>query len=107
MKKIVSLVFVASLLLFSGSAFAANEAAPGQDGVVKGKQHKQHRKFDDCDKEHTGALSFEEAKDCFPRMSKERFDAIDANKDGKITKEELKEFKSSQKKMRNKTAEPR
>jgi len=103
MKKCISLCIVVSLLVLSGIALAADNAVVGQDGVEKGKRHKSDKprlKFEDCDKNHTGALTFEEAQTCFPRMSRERFDAIDANKDGKITKEEIKAHHAAKKKKR-------
>jgi len=78
MKKSVSLFIVASLLVFSGIALAADKPAG------------QRLKFEDCDKNNKGSLTFEEAKACWPNLDRKTFDAIDANQDGTITKEKLK-----------------
>lgn len=93
MKKLASALIVMSLLL-SGTALAANKSAV-HNGTQKAA--KAHSKFDDCDKEKVGSLSFDEAKQCFPRITKDKFDAIDANKDGRISKEELKAHRATKK----------
>jgi Ca2+-binding EF-hand superfamily protein len=101
MKKFISLCIVASLIVFSGTALAADKPVSDQGSVEKGKRQKSDKprlKFEDCDKGNTGALTFEEAQACFPRMSQKRFDAIDTNQDGKITKEELKASYAARKK---------
>ena len=94
MKKIISLFVVAFLLSLSAAASAADKSAADQGCAEKGKHHKSDKprlKFEDCDKNNTGALTFEEAQACWPRLNRETFDVIDTNKDGKITKQELKE----------------
>ena len=104
MKKFISLFIVASLLLSFGSAPAADKTVADQRAAAK--SGKQRLKFDDCDKGNTGALTFEEAQGCWPRLDKKKFDAIDTNKDGKITKKELKEHRKragAHKKARHKT----
>ena len=103
MKKCIVLLIVVSLFALSGAALAADKTVDGQGGVEKGKRHnpdKPRFKFEDCDKENKGSLTFEEMQACSPRMSKKRFDAIDANKDGKITKEEYKAHAAAKKKER-------
>ena len=103
MKKFFSLFLVVSLFVLSGTALGADKSVTDQGGVEKGKRYKSDKprlKFEDCDKGNTGALTFEEAQTCFPRMSRGKFDAIDANKDGKITKEELKAHRAAMKKKR-------
>jgi len=104
MKKIIAFFILASLIVLSGTALATDKALDGQGGVEKGKRHKPDKprlKFEDCDKENTGFLTFEEAQTCFPRMSRKKFDAIDTNKDGKITKEELKAYHAARKKQKS------
>jgi len=109
MKKFIAFFILASLIVLSGTALAADNALDGQGGVEKGKRHKPDKprvKFEDCDKANAGSLSFEEARTCFPRMSKKKFDAIDTNQDGKITKEELKAYHTARKKQKKaKTAD--
>ena len=103
MKKFISLLLVASLFLLSGSALAADQTASSQSGVEKGARHKSDKprmKFEDCDKENKGFLTFEEAQICYPRLKRKQFDAIDANKDGKITKKELRAYRAAKKKAR-------
>lgn len=98
MKKLASALIVMSLFL-SGTALAANKPAAhnGTENAKHQKAAKARAKFDDCDKEKVGSLSFDEAKQCFPRITKEKFDAIDANKDGRISKEELKAHRAAKK----------
>ena len=90
MKKMFFLFLLSFLLVSFGAALAADKAPEGK-GCGEVKAHKHHIKFDDCDKGQTGALTFEEAHACWPRLDRKTFDAIDTNKDGKITKQELKE----------------
>ena len=101
MKKIIAFLILASLIVLSGTSLATDKTLDGQGGVEKGKRHKPDKprmKFEDCDKGNTGALTFEEAQTCFPRMSRKKFNAIDTNQDGKITKEELKAYNIARKK---------
>ena len=106
MKKLASALIVLSLFL-SGTALAADDspAAPLPENAKHRKGVKARMKFEDCDKDKAGALTFEQVQECFPRMTRERFDAIDANKDGKITKEEIKAHRPARKK--NRAAEQR
>ena len=64
------------------------KAADGQGDMEK--THKQRLKFEDCDKSNKGFLTFEEAQACWPNLDRKTFDALDTNKDGKLTKEKLK-----------------
>jgi Ca2+-binding EF-hand superfamily protein len=89
MKKLASALIILALFL-SGTALAQ----PSADG--KGKR----KTFESCDKNNVGSLSFEEAKECYRRMSRAKFDAIDADNDGRITKDELKAHRAARKKHR-------
>ena len=105
MKKLTaSLALLA--FMFSTAALAAESAkpAPGEkpphkerrfDGPKGKGEGKPRPKFEDCDKDKDGALSLEEFTACFPRGGQERFAAIDADKDGKVTREEMKNFKEA------------
>ena len=88
MKKFTSFFIVAFLLLSFGAALAADKAVDGK-GCPE-NPHKQRLKFEDCDKNNKGFLTFEEAQACWPNLDRKTFDAIDTNKDGKLTKEKLK-----------------
>ena len=92
MKKLASALIILALFL-SGTALAK----PSADGKAK------RMTFEACDKNNVGSLSFDEAKECYPRLSKAKFDAIDADSDGRITKKELKAHRSARKK--NKASE--
>ena len=94
MKILTYLCIFIALFLLSGTADAKRNKQSGTGNA------KQHQKFEDCDKRQTGALTFEEAKECFPGMTQKRFEAIDANKDGTITKEELKTYRAARKKAK-------
>jgi len=101
MKKFICLFIAASLIVLPGAALATDKTVADQNTTEKGKRRKSsehHLKFEDCDKENKGALTFEEAQTCFPRMSREKFDAIDTNKDGAITKAEIKAHRAAKKK---------
>jgi Ca2+-binding EF-hand superfamily protein len=54
-------------------------------------QERMQERFRQADKDGDGALSKAEAEAGMPRLAKD-FDAIDANKDGKITQEELRAY---------------
>ena len=91
---IATLIF---LLLLSGIALA--------DDTVSSREHREKSgkpriTFADCDKGNTGALTFEEAQACWPKMNKKKFNAIDANKDGRITKQEIKAHRAAKRQAR-------
>ena len=100
MKKLASALIIMSLLM-AGTALAAGNSA-AHNGTQTSKQHKgkARAKFENCDKDNSGSLNWDEAHSCFPRMTKEKFDGIDANKDGAITKEEMKAYRNAHKKSR-------
>jgi Ca2+-binding EF-hand superfamily protein len=54
-------------------------------------QQRMQEQFRQADKDGDGSLSKPEAEAGMPRLAKD-FDAIDANKDGKITQEELRAY---------------
>src|SRR4029077_7233312 len=56
-------------------------------------QERMQEQFRQADKDGDGALSKAEAEAGMPRLAK-HFDAIDADKDGKITQEELRAYRA-------------
>ena len=88
MKKLISFFIVTFLLISFGTALAAGKNRDGQ-GCPE-NPHKSRLKFEDCDKDNKGFLTFEEAQACWPNLDRKTFDAIDTNNEGKITKEKLK-----------------
>jgi Ca2+-binding EF-hand superfamily protein len=62
--------------------------------IAKEIEAKDKAKFEAADKDHDGTLDREEAK-AFPRISK-NFDKIDANKDGKLSQDEIKNYATAQ-----------
>jgi len=88
MKKLIAFFIAASLIVSFGTALAADKTVDGH-GCAE-KSHKQRLKFEDCDKSNKGFLTFEEAQACWPNLDRKTFDALDTNKDGKLTKEKLK-----------------
>jgi Ca2+-binding EF-hand superfamily protein len=73
-------------LLLLGAAILTVQALPAlaEDGGKKGEKHMKMFEAQDTDKD--GAISESE----FQAFTKKRFDEIDGNKDGKVTKEEAK-----------------
>lgn len=101
------------ILLVTGTAFAADAApsAPeqkaqvsdekGQDGPRRpgANQTRKRFRFNDCDKNNDGAVTQEEFSQCFPKGNKATFDAMDTNRDGKVTADEHKAWRESRKKI--------
>ena len=86
MKK-VNVVFVTVLLSTSIGASVVFAQTPPE--ATKGdRAHKMHERFKAADKDGDGKISRAEAV-ALPHIAK-HFDEIDTNKDGFITKEELK-----------------
>ena len=79
MKKLASALIIMSLLM-AGTALAAGNSA-AHNGTQTSKQHKgkARAKFENCDKDNSGSLNWDEAHACFPRMTREKFDAMDAS----------------------------
>ena len=89
------LATAASVLSLTASAWAAQPAdterksEPQRTEQMRAKfKERTQEQFRTADKDGDGALSKAEAEASMPRMAK-HFDAIDANKDGKITPDEL------------------
>lgn len=70
---------------FAAPAFAGDDAAKGD------RAQKAHERLKAADKNGDGKISREEANASLPRLAK-NFDAIDTNKDGFVTKEEMRAF---------------
>jgi hypothetical protein len=102
MKKLASILAGAALLLAAAALNPGlSSAADSHDADSHGAQTtKRHKKPKDpkCDRKTMTSLTWEEAQQCFPRMKKEKFDAIDANKDSAISKEEMKAYRAAHKK---------
>ncbi len=79
---------IAAMLAVTSSAFAGSPA----DGAKGDRAHKAHERMKAADKNADGKISREEADASMPRLAK-KFDAIDANKDGFVTKDEMKAFR--------------
>jgi Ca2+-binding EF-hand superfamily protein len=96
MNKFLATVAVLSI---TASAWAQQPPQPGRDrpnqaGMEEMRAKMQQRmqeNFKKADKDGDGALSRAEVDAGMPRMAKD-FDAIDANKDGKITQDEMRAF---------------
>lgn len=81
------------------------EMAAAKKAHQQDRKQKAEEKFSKADTDHDGNISREEAGKGLPRIAK-NFDAIDANKDGKASKEEIKTYHQAQmQKMREKKGE--
>jgi Ca2+-binding EF-hand superfamily protein len=77
------------IVMFATPAIAADSGKEAREGK------KKRPSFEDCDKKNTGALTLEEFLACHPRGGEKLFTAMDANKDGKVTREEWQAFKET------------
>jgi hypothetical protein len=82
---ILLVLFLAS----SPSSPAAQDAAPKTD------TDRAEAGFAGMDADRSGAVSFAEFHRRFPRMPRAAFDAIDANRDGEIDREEWRAFSTT------------
>lgn len=100
---LITAIIIASLS-FSGLALASETPAPSSErpagqGGKPGKPGRPDAKrpgFKECDKDGDKALNRAEFTACFPKRA-ERFDVIDANKDGKVTREEMQAAREAEK----------
>lgn len=102
MKKLSICIALAALLI-AGAAHAApaTDAPTPGDRPMKheGKPTKKRPTFKECDKDNDKALSLEEFRVCYPKAEK-RFAAMDADKDGKVTPDEMKAYRQARKQER-------
>lgn len=114
MEKLMVFTLVLAGLLLVGSEWAsgapdgtpAGEGAGSQRAAMPGPYSGPHgglkgpgpkdsggmeAHFKACDVDGDGSLSFEEFQGCHPAGTREHFDVMDANKDGKVTADELRE----------------
>lgn len=112
MKKLTAALTLLALMI-TGSAFAAETATTDASGNARSAVGKEKRngkdrngdkqkrpKFEECDKDRDGALNLEEYLACFKRGTEESFAAIDADKDGKLGKDELRAHHEARKSER-------
>ncbi|MEQ1519253.1 MAG: EF-hand domain-containing protein [Usitatibacteraceae bacterium] len=81
------------------AAFAQTPTAPPQ-GQRGERGHHMHERMKAADKDGDGKISRTEAA-AMPRLNK-HFDEIDANKDGFITKDEMKAFREKRQAQKQK-----
>jgi len=79
---------IAVMLAATAPAFADAPA----DGAKGDHRHKMHERMKAADKDGDGKIRRAEADASLPRLAK-NFDAIDTNKDGFVTKDEMKAFR--------------
>jgi hypothetical protein len=110
MKKMTLSISLMSLLMTSAAYAAPADTPPVQgDNAVKAApderppyDHKPRRfNLEDCDKNKDGALDMGEFSNCFPKGAKERFAQMDADKDDKVSKEELRAWREARKAKRH------
>jgi hypothetical protein len=101
--KSIALMITAGLLLATGPAFAGSGGYGSGDGQAN--PHKMGKivstSFEDIDSDKSGAISFEEFKAVFPRISEQGFSRLDTSGDGALSKEEWQAFKDAHKGMGN------
>ena len=90
MNKLIVTVIVTSLGIFSTSfAFAQAPVDPGKTEKREARAAHMQERLKAADKNGDGKISREEATASLPKLSK-HFDKIDADKDGFISKDEMK-----------------
>ena len=97
MKKATALLAL-MVFMMTGTAFAAGttNATKGAGTTNSSKSEAKAPKFEECDKDKDDALTLEEFTACYPHMA-EKFAAMDANSDGKVTKDEVKAYRAEHK----------
>jgi Ca2+-binding EF-hand superfamily protein len=95
MKILTTLTILSSVLLIVVTPAAH---AGGEGGRGKHAQ-KAHQRLKEADKDHDGRISRSEAEASMPRLAK-NFDRIDADKDGFVTREEMRAFHEQQRAQR-------
>jgi hypothetical protein len=104
MKKLTVILALMALMITSAALARGNDGPAGGPGYGmddKGpgewdRDHKPRRfNFEDCDKNSNGGLELGEYLDCFPKADKKRFDNIDRNNDGKVSKDELRAWREA------------
>jgi Ca2+-binding EF-hand superfamily protein len=83
---------IAALFLVPALSFAA-ENSPTPTAAPKGERSSQFKK---ADADGNGTLSRAEVEKSMPRLA-DKFDEIDANKDGQISRDEMKAWKKAHK----------
>jgi len=84
----------------TGDSVSIDQKPDHRPKKAKGDRPEKEKKrfnFKDCDTNNDGVISLEEYLACSPRNTKEKFANMDADKDGKLTKEELKAWRDSKK----------
>ena len=90
MKPVTVTLIAASLTTLAASfAFAQSPTAPADPAKTERRAAHMQERLKAADKNGDGKISREEAAASLPKLAK-HFDKIDANKDGYITKEEIK-----------------
>lgn len=99
-------VIAAGLLLCAGTVLAGSSDSGGREcgaGKADANPHKTGRiastTFENMDADGSGAISYEEFKAVFSRVSPEGFARLDAGGNGDLSKEEWQAFKSAHKGM--------
>lgn len=77
----------------------ANMSPEERREVREMRREKMRERFDAADQDRDRALNRDEAGRVTPRLQ-ENFDSVDANKDGKTTPDEIREFRRERAKMR-------
>jgi hypothetical protein len=106
----IALVTVTALVpAFAFAQGAATTPAPGTTAPAKAtaKDQKRGERFKAADKNGDGAISKAEADGAGMKRLSKNFDAIDANKDGKVTPDEMKAYRTAHKgEHKGSTAKP-
>ena len=91
-------MFATAAIAADSGAPAPGNAGPHKEGRLKSTidvDKKPRPRFEDCDKNNDGTLTLEEFLACCPRGGEKIFASMDADKDGKITREEWRTFREA------------
>jgi|GEM_PF-782392 len=95
-----------AFILIGGLAVTAFAYAQNGMGQLANRVDKAQKNFDNADTDRDGMLSKDEAEKGPVPFIRAHYDAMDANHDGKVTKQEVGDYIRAQQRSRNQAPQP-